>query len=131
MRYVMDESGQLGNHASLRCAPKLSGCGVKRRTRPESNKAVRLGDVLGELMEGQISPRQARFESIVDLWCQLLPVELRQHCEITDISGGRLKVLVDSPSYANELRWCSSQLLEELKQRCPRARIKEIKFTVG
>jgi hypothetical protein len=127
----MDESGQLGNHTSLRRAPKLSGCGVKRRTRPGSNKAVRLGDVLGELMEGQISPRQARFESIVDLWCQLLPVELRRHCKIADISGGQLKVLVDSSSYANELRWCSSQLLEELGQRCPQARIKRIKVAVG
>jgi predicted nucleic acid-binding Zn ribbon protein len=104
---------------------------IRRREKPNSRRAVRLGAVLSELMEERISPRQARFESIDELWCELLPVELRRHCEITDISGGQLTVLVDSPAYASELRWCSPQLLEELQQGCPGARIQKIKLTVG
>ena len=82
-------------------------------------------------MENQILPRQARFEAVVELWSQLLPAELRRHCKLADISGGQLKELVDSPTHLCELQWCSSQLLEELQQQCPRARIREIKFTVG
>ena len=103
---------------------------VKWRTRAK-REAVKLGDILTKLMDEQLSPRQAKFEAITELWQQLLPPNLCQHCKIVGISGGELEVLVESPSYANELRWCSSELLEQLQQRCPRARIKKIKFTVG
>lgn len=95
------------------------------------DRTAKLGDTLSELMERRISPQQARFGQVAELWDQLLPAELGLHCKIIDISGGQLKVKVDSPVYANELRWCSSDLLEEIQLKCPRARIKEIKFVVG
>jgi len=104
---------------------------VKWRTRAKPEEAVKLGDIVTKLMDEQLSGQQARFEAITELWQQLLPVNLYQHCKIVDMSNAELKVLVDSPSYANELRWCSSELLEQLQQHYPRARIKKIKFTVG
>jgi len=104
---------------------------VRWRGKRKRNEAVRLGDVVRNFVENQVSPRQVRFRSVAEAWSQLLPDELRRHCEIADISGGRLKVIVDLPSYANELRWCGSELVEELAKRCPQARIKEIKFVVG
>jgi len=104
---------------------------VKWRTRAKPEGAVKLGDILTKLMDKRLSPRQAKFEAITELWQQLLPANLCQHCKIVDMSNAELKVSVDSPSYANELRWCSSELLSQLQQRCPRARIKKIKFTVG
>lgn len=127
----MDERRQLDNPIAVRCKPKLNRCGTKQRRGRFSAEAVKLGEVMGELLEGQISPRQARFEAIAEAWCELLPAELQRHCKIADISGGQLKVVVDSPSYANKLRWCSSELLEELQQRCRRGRIEKIKIAVG
>ena len=93
--------------------------------------AERLGDIAKELLENQISPKQARFGAIPEVWNQLLPDELRRHCKICDISGGQLKVSVDLPAYRYELQLCSSDLLSELQQRCPRAHIKKIKFVAG
>jgi len=104
---------------------------VKRQTKRHLDRAVRLGDVAKELMENRISPQQARFGSISELWSQLLPDELRRHCKIAGISGGQLKVLVDLPAYMYELQLCSSELLSELQRQCPRAHIKKIKFVVG
>lgn len=104
---------------------------AKSRKQQHLNRAVRLGDVAKELLENQISPKQARFGSIPEVWRQLLPDELRRHCKITDISGGQLKVSVDLPAYKYELQLCSSELLSELQQQCPRAHIKKIKFVVG
>jgi len=101
------------------------------RVRPKRQETVRLGDVLAKFLDEQLSPQQARFEALTELWQELLPANLYQRCQITDMSGGELKVSLDSPSYANELRWCSSELLEQLRQRCPQARIKRIKITVG
>ncbi|MFZ0035609.1 MAG: DUF721 domain-containing protein [Sedimentisphaerales bacterium] len=96
-----------------------------------ANSTVGLGDLLNELMENQISPRQARFGLIEEAWGQLLPTELCQHCRVVDISGGRLKVLADSPSYMYQLQLCSSELLKELARCYPRARIKEIRIAIG
>lgn len=90
-----------------------------------------MGEVAKELMESRISRQQAKFGSIPEIWNQLLPEELRRHCKINGISGGRLKVLVDLPAYKYELQLCSSELLQEIQQQCPRAHIKKIQFIVG
>lgn len=92
---------------------------------------AKLGEVVKRLMNHRISLRQARLGSVVELWGRLLPAELGRHCEVADVSGGQLKVLVDSPTYASELRLCCSQLLIELQRQCPRARIKEIKIALN
>ena len=104
---------------------------VKWQRKPRQPETVRLGDVTRELMENCISPQQARFGPIADIWNQLLPEELRRHCKIAGISAGQLKVLVDLPAYMYEMQLCSSELLSEIKRQCPRAHIKKIKFVVG
>ena len=106
-------------------------CTVNRQKQRHRDKAVRLGEVVRQLMENRISPRQARFGSIPETWNLLLPHVLRRHCKIAGISGGRLKVLVDLPAYQYELQLCSSELISELQQQCPRAGIKKIQFVVG
>lgn len=104
---------------------------VKWRAVPRADNTASLGDVLSGLIENRVSPQQIRFGLIAEALGQLLPAELCQHYRIVDISGGRLKVLADSPSYMYELQLLSCELLKELARRCPRARIKEIKFAVG
>lgn len=99
--------------------------------KPKPMGAKLLGDVLGQLMDRRISPQQARFGPVAEAWGHLLPEELGRHCRISDISGGQLKVLVDSPPYAYELRMCSAELLEELRRECPRAKIKKIKVVIS
>ena len=103
---------------------------TKWRTR-QPKQAAKLGNVINKLLENKISPLQAKFELIIELWNQLLPEELSQHCRITGISGGQLKVLVDSPSFASQLRWYSASLLEEIKHQCPQARIKNIQCIIS
>lgn len=90
-----------------------------------------IGGIVTELMEKRISPRHERFDMVSGLWQQLLPVELGQHCRLAQIKGGLLKVLVDSPAYMYELQLCSSELLEQLQHRCPRAGIIQIKISLG
>ena len=97
------------------------------RVRCPIGKAVRLDIIVKELLVDNISMRQNIYDSVGRLWRQLLPPELLQHCSIDDISGGLLRVRVDSPIYAHELQLCSSELLKELQRRCPQARIQKIK----
>ena len=104
---------------------------VRRRGSRKLGYTSRLGEAVMEFVEKRVSPRQSRFGLVSEVWRQILPAELLQHCEIVDISGGRMKVAADCPMYANELRWCAAEIVGELAQRCPQARIREIKCVVG
>ena len=93
--------------------------------------AVSLGQVAQQLLAKRISPQQAKFSQVDEVWRELLPAELLEHCEIVNISGGQLDVQVDSPAHVYELQLCSSELLSELQRQCPRARLTRIKLTVA
>lgn len=93
------------------------------------NEIYSLGEVMSEFMEVRIQPQFNRFSSVAELWDELLPAGLAEHCEIVEISAGRLKVQVDSPSYMYELQLCRSEILKEM-QRHPAIRIKDIKFVI-
>lgn len=97
----------------------------------EPAQTTKLGNVISELVENRISPLHTKFGLITELWERIIPAELRQHCKIASISGARLKVLADSPSFASELRWYSQSLLKEIQQQCPKVRIKDIECVVG
>jgi hypothetical protein len=92
---------------------------------------ARLGDAVRDVLENRISPRQARFSSVVESWQQLVPVEFACHCKLADLTAGTLKVMVDSPSYMYEMQLCRSALLSELQRECPHARIRKIDLAVG
>lgn len=104
---------------------------AERRRKKKWDRTAKLGDVVMSIIEKRISPGQKKFGSLIETWSDLLPAGLSEHCKIDGVSRGQLKVLVDSPVFVHELRLCSSQLLEQLQQRCPRAGIKKIKFTIG
>jgi len=110
---------------------KQKGSNVRGPSEPALQTPVRLGDMIRELMDYWISPQQVKFNSVVELWSELLPDGLRRHCTITDISAGQLRVLVDSPSYMYDLQLFSSQLLAELRRRCPKVRIKGLKIALS
>jgi hypothetical protein len=104
---------------------------LKRKPTAPLNEVSKLGDVVREIMNGRVLPRQKRFAPVARIWAHLLPEELRRNCRLIDISAGQLKVQVQSKAYEQELRWCSTELLRQLQEQCPQAGIKEIKFVVG
>ncbi len=104
---------------------------AKFSTNRRASDIVRLGDVLGELVENRVLPAVAKFRLITENWNQILPTEICQHCKVISIDGGKLKVIVDSSSYMYELQLLKGELLKELNRRCPRVRVKEIKLSFG
>ena len=104
---------------------------LKRRRAKIRKSTTKLFDAAQKFLTEQVSPKQEKFGAVTEIWSQLLPEELRSHCEIVGISGGKLKIKVDSPAYKYELKLCSSELLKELQQQCPKARLTEIKFVFG
>ncbi len=103
---------------------------IKWRSKKKPSRAAKLGDIAEQLMSRRISPRQAKFGSVVETWGRLLPAELQEHCRIASVSSSQVRVIADSPSYVHELRLCSSELLEQLQRQCPAARITKIKIGI-
>ncbi|MHC4114649.1 MAG: DciA family protein [Planctomycetota bacterium] len=104
---------------------------IERKPTAPPHEASKLGDVVREIMNYRILPRQKRFASVAQIWVRLLPEQLQRNCKLIDISAGQLKVQVQSKAYEQELRWCSTELLRQLQEQCPQAKIKKIKFVVG
>lgn len=101
------------------------------RAKKRPNRITRLGDTIEQLVEKRFAPQQTRLQMVTQVWGQLLPPELGKHCRVSHISGGQLKVFVDSPVYMYELQLCSATLLSELQQKCAQSQIKKIKFVIG
>jgi len=97
-----------------------------RRTAAQRRRAGKLGCLVEEYVEHLDDNT-----SVVDAWSRVVPAKLREHCRLAGISGGQLKVLVDSPIYLYRMRSCGSELLRQLVQQCRQGRIKKIKFVIG
>ena len=87
-----------------------------------------LSEALERFLRERVTPCQGQWESITQLWQNLIPATLREHCRIKEIAGGLLKITVDSPVYMHELRLCKDELLREIQNRCTGQRVKKIKI---
>ena len=107
----------------------LSDNRKRKANRPKTTYSI--GQAAQQFLGEQVSPKQATYGAVIEAWKNVLPAGLAEHCKIVDISGGRLTVEVDSPSYRYELHLCSSELLKELQIQCPKVRLKKIKFIIA
>lgn len=101
----------------------------QKKPKPDNFSNIR--DLVKNILDNDISPKQSRFGSLPEIWYQLLPQELAEQTRPDKISAGQLTVICNSPAYANEIRWCQDVLVEQLKKKCPKAHIKKIKIVFG
>jgi len=69
-----------------------------------------------------------RSAAVVDVWQEILPAGLSEHCQLKSISGGVIELQVDPGPYMHEMRLITSELLEHLQSRCGRGKVKRIKL---
>jgi len=92
---------------------------------PRAVEPCKLGDVVGDFVE-RLAPLHASCGSVTQAWEMLLPAAMRKHCRIESITGGSVRVAVDSASYRYELQLCRGELLAELQRLCPGAGLRRI-----
>ena len=86
---------------------------------------------LDESVENYLKGRGRELErngAVVEEWERLLPEGLSEHCSLICMERGVLEVEVDAGAYMHELRAIGGELVEELKRRCPRAGVREIRL---
>lgn len=94
-----------------------------RPKRPDSTNR------LGSQIDLYLKEKQAglkRNTSVVDLWQQILPVGLQDHCTLAGIWRGTLLLDVDPGPYMHEMKLMNTELLNEIREQCPGAGIKRI-----
>ncbi len=103
---------------------------ISKRT-GKTGHPERLGDTLAELMTSSLQPKHEMFEAVAKFWDEVVPAEVKEHCRITSISNGRIRVAVDSPTYLYQIRLSSAGLLATLRDQGPSARFKKIDCFIG
>jgi hypothetical protein len=93
--------------------------------RKGSAEPCRIGEVVAGFVES-LERVPVRCDSVREALEQLLPATIRDHCRLGEISGGSIKIAVDSASYMYELQLCKGELLEELQRVCPGAGVRRI-----
>jgi hypothetical protein len=86
---------------------------------------------LGAQIELYLSEKQAglkRNALVVDFWRETLPNELQDHCSLAGISRGTLLLEVDPGPYMHEMKIMNTELLNEIRSRCPGTGIKKIEL---
>ena len=84
---------------------------------------------LGPTVQAYLDKRESRLKkncSVVDVWHQVLPQELYDHCGLIGILGGTLRVEAEPGPYMHEMRMLSDELVEHLRNRCRWAGVKRI-----
>lgn len=96
-----------------------------RRQKQPGQKPDKLGEAIFSYLGGKHRKLKAN-AGVVDVWREILPEQFYDHCELTGIERGVLRLEVDPGSYMHELQVSSSMLLEQLQQRCPRTGIRRL-----
>ena len=98
--------------------------------RKRSVEPCRIGEVVAGFVAA-LEPMPARCDSVTEALAGLLPPPMRGHCRLGEISGGSIKIVVDSASYMYELQLCKAELLEELRRVCPGAGLRRIQVVMA
>lgn len=114
---------QLSQGSSMDDEGRLLLATTGRRSR--SKNATRLGLSAWTYLDKQ-NARLKKNCLVVDVWRQVLPTMLYEHCRLAGISGGVLRVEAEPGPYMHEMRMVSGELLEHLQNRCRRAGVKKI-----
>ena len=88
-------------------------------------------DKLGVSVQGYLARRRGEFSknaSVVDIWQELLPENLREACSLESISGGVVLVAVEPGPYMHELSMLSEELVQHLRQLSPQAGVRKIRL---
>jgi hypothetical protein len=102
---------------------------VKRTNRPAGEL---LGPAMVQFFKQSVEKRHTKLGKIGEVWDQLIPQLLNEHCALESFSRGSLTVIVDSSSHLYELK----QLLlagiqQQLLLACRSAGLRKINLKPG
>ncbi len=86
---------------------------------------------LGEEVVSYLKQHSRGFEqnaALLDIWPQVVPAFLRDHCRPGKRVGNTLYVEVTPGPYMHQLQQCSGEVLEKIKHLSPRCGVQKIRL---
>lgn len=90
-------------------------------------RTSRFGDSAKEYFGNRLN-RLKKNAEVVDALAEVMESQFGEHCRLKSISGGVVRIEVDPGPYMHEMRLMSSELIELLKSKCPRAGLRSVKI---
>jgi predicted nucleic acid-binding Zn ribbon protein len=110
---------------------RLRSLTQKAQARAKARRPRLLGEAVNQYIAERVEPQQETSDDIAAAWRELVPRNLAGFCRLAEIARGRVRIVVNSPSYLYQLRLAAPGLLKQLQARCGRKAVKEIKFEIG
>ena len=106
----------------------------KTSTKSEPNGPVRIGEIIPQLMARYGFQRQLEIEAVRVIWVEtvesILTEPIAKLTFPSRIRNGTLDVNVKNSVLVQELSFFESEILERLKSKLPRSKIRKIRFVV-
>ncbi|HIJ72073.1 MAG TPA: DUF721 domain-containing protein [Planctomycetes bacterium] len=103
---------------------------VNTGRRLQEKKAARLGLNTRAYLDKQ-GALLRRNCAVVDVWEEVLPTNLYEHCRLSGISGGVLRIETEPGPYMHQMSMVRDELLEHIQNRCRASGIKKIAIVAG
>jgi predicted nucleic acid-binding Zn ribbon protein len=115
----MDEDGRLRNVTS------------KAQAIAKARKPQALAKAINEYIAEHVEQKHEENQDIAKAWRETVPSQLASFCRLAEITRGRVRIVVQSPSHLYQLRLSERELLLAMQKRCGRKAVKELKFEIG
>jgi len=76
---------------------------------------VRLPKLLDQVLAGLGAPTAATIVVVHERWAEVIGAEVVDRASPVSIEGGQLRIAVDSPAWANHIRWSEPEILARLE----------------
>ena len=89
---------------------------------------------LGSQIQSFLNSHQKSFDQaacLIDAWEQMVPVGLKKYCRLDGFEQGELTVRAIPGPYMHQLKMVQSELVKELKKKCPRSGLRKIRLVAG
>ena len=92
---------------------------------------VRLGLIINRLMQNMKAPSIDVLRAVFVQWPEIVGEDVAAHAHPSVIDGQTLVVVADDPTWASQLRWLETELIQRIEKVSGSDRIKAIKVRVA
>jgi hypothetical protein len=105
---------------------QLKRLGQQQKRKPPARK---LDNILSGYMKGVIKPKRRKASPVVEAWKEVVPPGL-EGVAVERVDKGVLVIKLDDASMLYQMETLRYELLEELRERCRKIYVKDIRFII-
>jgi predicted nucleic acid-binding Zn ribbon protein len=98
---------------------------------PDDAAVPRIDEPLGRIRRELGMGEVAEIDLVAAEWEELVGPALAAHCRPRSVRAGVLRIVVDSPAWAGQLRYLDDVLVARITESLPAVDVREVRVTVS